>query len=90
MRRGIIRGEASEAGAVFRPNDAITGREAAVMLQNMLELPISAAAFRPAQEVWYASSVQALSEAGVTLSAPEQPLTRAAAADLLCQVAQLG
>lgn len=90
MRRGFIRGETGEAGAVFRPNDAITGREAAVMLQNMLELPISAAAFRPAQEAWYASSVQALSEAGITLSAPDRPLTRAAVAGLLYQVAQLG
>lgn len=90
MRRGLIHGEASEVGTVFRPNDAITGKEAAVLLQNMLNLPISAAAFRPAEEAWYAPSAQALQDAGIRFSVSDQPLTRADTASLLYQVAQLG
>lgn len=90
MRRGIISGEPGESGAVFRPNDAITGREAAVILQNILKLPVSAAAFRPSEGAWSAAAIQALSDAGISLSAPEQPLTRIEAACLLYQAAQLG
>ena len=89
MRRGIISGETGEAGAVFRPNDAITGREAAVILQNILKLPVSAAAFRPSEGAWSATAMQALSDAGISLSSPEQPLTRIEAACLLYQAAQL-
>ena len=89
MRRGIISGEPGEAGAIFRPNDAITGREAAVILQNILKLPVSAAAFRPSEGAWSATAMQALSDAGISLSAPEQPLTRIEAACLLYQAAQL-
>lgn len=90
MRRGIISGEPGEVGAIFRPNDAITGREAAVMLQNILKLPVSAAAFRPSEGAWSAAAIQALSDAGISFSAPEQPMTRIEVACLLYQAAQLG
>ncbi len=39
MRRGIVNGMVSERGLVFRPNEPVTAGQAAVMLQNMLELP---------------------------------------------------
>ncbi len=89
MRHGIISGEAGEAGAVFRPNDAITEREAAVILQNMLKLPVSAATLRPTEPAWSAVAVQALADAGIRLAAPKQPMTRIEAAKLLYQAAQL-
>ena len=90
MRHGIISGESGESGAIFRPNDTITGNEAAVLLQNMLKLPVSAAALCPSDCAWSAAAIQALSDAGISFSAPEQPITRIEAAHLLYQAAQLG
>lgn len=89
MRRGIVNGEASEVGLVFRPNDAIRAQEAAVLLQNMLKLPVPAAAYRPAEDAWSAGAMQALSGAGVSLASPKQTLTRIEAAKLLYAVAHL-
>lgn len=89
MRRGLVSGESTEAGLMFRPNDPVTGQEAAVMLQNLLRLPITAAVIPSAGESWAAASLQALSEAGVFMSAPEAPLTRSDAAQLLRQIADL-
>lgn len=89
MRRGLVSGEATEDGLVFRPNDAVTGQEAAVMLQNLLRLPITAAVIPSEESSWAAASLQALREAGVSLAAPEAPLTRQDTAALLRRVADL-
>lgn len=88
MRQGLIRGEVTEAGLIFRPNDAITGREAAVILQNMLQLPVSAA-FYPSEYAWSAAAVQALSEVGLCPQNLDGKLTRLDTAKLFYQVAQL-
>lgn len=87
MRRGLVRGEASETGLVFRPKEAITAQEAAVMLQNILSLPVSAAVTDEAFPAWCAQSVQALTEAGISL--PNGMLTRMDAAELLYQISKL-
>ncbi len=75
MRKGIVRGEVGEKGMIFRPDDPITGQEAAVMLQNILQLPVSAAAEDSSEPFWAAASVQALREAGLGVSG-KSPLTR--------------
>ncbi len=89
MRRGMVRGEATESGLYFRPNDAITAQEAAVLLQNMLELPTPVSAVQSELPAWASGAVQALSNAGITLEAPDAPLSRFAAAELLYQVSKL-
>ncbi len=86
MRQGIVHGEVTQSGLMFRPNDAITGHEAAVVLQNMLKLPVETASYRPAAYAWSADALQALSEAGLTVAEPSRSITRAEAVDMLHQV----
>lgn len=90
LRHGIITGESSQQGLVFRPNDPITGQEAAVMLQNLLELPVPAAAYDCGCDSWACHAVYALSDAGVALPASGSPMTRLEAARLLYQAANCG
>ena len=85
VRGGIVCGEVSETGLRFRPNDAITGREAAVILQNLWQLPVSAAQVDRDAPAWCAAALQALTEAGLTL-APQSPLTRTTTACLLYDI----
>lgn len=75
VRKGIIRGEIREDGLVFRPNDPIKGREAAVILQNILQLPVSVGANDSTEPEWSAASVQALQENGFSI-VPGENLTR--------------
>ena len=82
VRMGIVRGEIQENGLVFRPNDPIKGREAAVILQNILQLPVSAVSQENTEPQWSATSVQALWEGGYSLAAGEN-LTREMAVCLL-------
>lgn len=89
LQRGIIRGEVQATGLVFRPNDPITTQEAAVVLQNILKLPVSTAAVEHNGAAWAAASLQALEEAGLPLAAPEAALTRLQAANLLWQVSRM-
>lgn len=86
MQQGIIRGEVQEGSLVFRPNDPISGQEAAVLLQNMLRLPVSAAAMETDSDGWASGAVQALSEAGIVLCTPRDNLNRREAAELLWSV----
>jgi hypothetical protein len=82
VRKGIVRGEIGDNGLVFRPNDPIRGREAAVILQNILQLPLSASAQETTEPNWSAASVQALWEAGFSIE-PNEMLTREQAVCLL-------
>ncbi len=82
VRKGIIRGEIKEDGLVFRPNDPIKGREAAVILQNLLQLPVSASEQDSSEPQWSAASVRALQESGFSV-APGENLTREMAVCLL-------
>lgn len=88
MRRGLVRGEASESGLFFRPNDPITAQEAAVVLQAVLELPTPVSLTNSDVPVWAQGAVQALSEAGISLRTTAAPLTRMEAAELLYQVSK--
>lgn len=85
VRGGIVRGEVDETGLRFRPNDAITGQEAAVILQNLWQLPISAAQVDRNAPAWCAAALQALSEAGLRVE-PTNSLSRSAAACLLYDI----
>ncbi len=89
FRRALVRGERGEDALCFRPNDAVTPQEAAVMVQSVLQLPVSAASLSDTLPVWSADSVQALHEAGVSLRTDDAPLLRVEAAKLLYQVRQL-
>ncbi len=89
MRRGIVHGIAAEDGLVFRPNEAVTGAQAAVMLQNIWKLPATAAAAGADDTDWSAGAVQALSEAGIRLADSGEVLTRLDAAKLLYQMSRL-
>ncbi len=77
----------------FGADVPITGAEAAVMLQNALDLSISQEALEQQNTledvpVWAASSVAAMADNGVDLPA-QQVLTRADVAQILYQVDQL-
>ena len=94
LSNGMISGTSEEGGLMFRPNDALTGAEAVVMLQNILELPAAdAAAVFSEEEVsavpaWAQKAAAALANAGITMerTANSDVLTRRDAASLLLQV----
>ncbi len=83
---GLIRGRTNGS---FCPNDAISAAEAAVMLQNMLQLPIPASTLHSAQPVWAAKAVLALSDAGISADYSKAMMTRAEVAELLYQISLL-
>lgn len=98
FKSGMISGVSSENGMIFRPSAALTGAEAAVMLQNMLQLPESdsKAVFASGEEettvpVWAQSAVSTLAGAGVSVpaSTSAEAITRLDAARLLYDVYQL-
>ena len=86
---GMVSGVTSPDGMVFRPSSNLTRAEAAVMLQNILDLPQSqeAAVFSEdcAVPVWAQASVSALESAGISIpvTTSAENLTRREAAELL-------
>ncbi len=97
LRNGMITGVSSENGLVFRPQAALTRAEAAVMLQNILDLPQneSKSVFSAFEEssvpVWAAEAVDALSNAGMEISrqTSAEPITRLEAGRLLYKAWEL-
>lgn len=93
MRSGMTAGlPASETGA-FGAEEAITGGEAAVMLQNAMDLSVSVSAEvsvgkNDAETHWAAAAVTAMSDNGIDLS-PTDTLTRGEVAILLYQISQM-
>ena len=100
MRSGLTAGLPENESGSFLADQAITGAEAAVMLQNALDLSISqqtmisaseeAAAVENQEEIpaWAAVSLTAMNENGICLNATET-LTRADAAQVMYRVSQL-
>ncbi len=88
MRSGMTAGlPASESGA-FGAGEAITGGEAAVMLQNALDLSVSTVATEENGKDdahWAAAAVTAMGENGIMLTIGDT-LTRGQAAKILYQV----
>lgn len=90
MRSGLITGYPCDGGVEFRPGTPITGQEAAVMLQSVLDFAVpTAVEDTGAIAAWAVESVAALSTGGLELPEGETVLTRADAAELLYSVSKL-
>lgn len=94
MRSGLTTGWPD--GSVFSPDTPITGAEAAVMLQNALDLSFTAPAGETAAgmedqtdvPVWAKDALTALAENGIELSA-DANLTRGETAEMMYRVWQM-
>lgn len=97
LSNGMISGTSEENGMEFRPTVHVTQAEAAVMLQNILQLPgASAQAVSNFEHectvpAWAEKAVAALSSAGIEVdnAHSEAALTRREAANILYRVHQL-
>ena len=87
MRAGLTAGWPE--GDVFRADAPITGAEAAVMLQNALDLTAEAeTVFAESAPEWAREAVSVLESNGISLDA-EEVLTRGEAAEVMYQIHQL-
>ena len=86
MRSGLTAGWPE--GNEFRARQPITGAEAAVMLQNALDLAVETVVADEAVPVWAQQAVSTLSSYGIKLCASE-PLNRGLAAEIMYRVSQL-
>ena len=87
IRSGLVSGWQQES---FQMEEAVTGAEAAVALQNALDLSAGHEEMVYTEEVpsWAATSLAVMAENGVELEA-EAPLTRGEAANVLYQVSRM-
>jgi hypothetical protein len=76
-------------GAVFAQSEAITGTEAALLVQNSLDLTVSVLSGKDESDLptWAATAMQAMAENGIHLDI--DTMTRAEAADLLYQISKM-
>ena len=90
MRSGLLEGCPETETGSFDANAPITGAEAAVMLQNALDLTLTETAAEEDSEipVWAADSLAVMDENGIALQF-DQVLTRAQAAEVLYQISFL-
>ena len=99
MRSGLTAGLPENKAGTFDADDPISGAEAAVMLQNALDLTVSQqsldhvveTASQEQQETvpaWAATSLTAMADNGVALNA-NLPLTRGEVAQVMYQISQL-
>jgi len=94
MRAGLTAGLPDSETGSFLAHQTITGGEAALMLQNALDLGLSQNALQTAAvtdesiPAWAASALTVMNDNGVMLTYQEE-LTRAQAAEVLYQVSQL-
>ena len=97
LRSGLIAGWPDAGEDSFHAEQAVTGAEAAVMLQNALDLSISQNTLEAAENsgeaaedvpAWAAVSLTAMEENGISLE-PAAALTRGDAARILYQVSRL-
>ena len=87
VRSGLVSGWESES---FNMNEAVTGAEAAVALQNALDLSVSHEAMSYAEEApeWAATSLAVMAANGLELNA-EAELTRGEVSLMLYQVSRM-
>lgn len=91
LRSGLVGGYRTENGLEYKPNQSITAAEAAVILQNALDLAVQTTA-EPEDEaipVWARTAGAALTGSGIPLYAGSMPLTRAEAAKVLYAASQI-
>ena len=88
LRSGLTAGVRTLETGSFGANDPITGGEAAVMLQNAMDLTVSAAALEDAEDSWAAAAVATMNENGIAITAGDT-LTRGQVAEILYQACAL-
>lgn len=90
LRSGLTAGLPAQDTETFGADAPITGGEAAVMLQNALDLAVTTVVDEGREDVprWAAVAVTAMSDSGISIRAMEE-LTRGEAAKLLYQVSLL-
>ena len=74
-------------GDKFGANEPISGKEAALLLQNALDLPLTTAADPESETPWADAAMATLAENGICLD--DAPLTRAQMASALYRAKQL-
>ena len=88
LRSGIVRGYSTDTGAVFKPDQAITGAEAAAILSSALDLPTAVISEDSALPVWAATALATVQNNGLILTDSET-VTRAETANALYAAVQL-
>lgn len=90
MRSGLTAGIPLNDQGALGIDDTITGAEAAVMLQNALDLSVSTNTEEKDESIpqWAATALAAMAESGISLNAADQ-LNRGQVAQLLYQVSTL-
>ena len=88
QRSGLVRGYATETGAEFRPNDPITGAEAAAMISMALELPNTVINEDRDLPVWAATALATVNDHGIAFTNTDT-VTRAQAANAIYQAVQV-
>lgn len=85
MRSGLTAGWPH--GTTFGSSEPISGTEAALLVQNALELPLATVAEDSTAPEWAAAAMATMAQNGVAL--PDAPMTRAQVAEALYQVSLL-
>ena len=88
QRSGLVRGYATQTGAEFRPDQAITGAEAAAILSSALDLPAAVLSEETALPAWAATALATAQNSGFALTDSET-VTRAETANALYQAFRL-
>lgn len=90
VRAGLTAGVPLTDSGMFGLEDVITGAEAAVMLQNAMDLSVTTAAEEWDEDLpeWAAASVMAMNENGIVVKAGDE-LTRGQVAVMLYQVSRV-
>ena len=88
LRSGLVRGYGTDTGAVFKPDQAITGTEAAAILSSALDLPAAAISEDSDLPVWAATALASVNSSGIGFTDSET-VTRAQTANALYAAVQL-
>ena len=90
LRAGIVQGFPCDGGIEFRPEQFITGQEAAVMLHNALDFSVPAAIESDGSiAAWAREASAALSGEGIVLPQGAALVTRSDAAKVLYRISKL-
>ena len=91
LRSGLTAGLPSAESGIFGADEAITGGEVAVMLQNAMDLAVTTSSMDDAlaeEPEWAMAAVTAMNENGIALTAT-QIMTRGEMAQLLYQISKM-
>jgi len=91
LRSGLTAGLPSSESGIFGAEEAVTGGEVAVMLQNAMDLAVSTSSMdevNTEEPSWAMAAVTAMNENGIAITA-SQVMTRGEVALLLYQISQM-